>query len=50
MFEVLNYRGIAPHPVLLPMGEGTPELAAEREAPFPLPMGEGGDEGCELWA
>ncbi len=39
-----------PHPVLLPMGEGTPELRSERAAPFPLPGGEGQGEGSELRA
>jgi hypothetical protein len=28
--------GISPHPVLLPMGEGTPELSAARVQAFPL--------------
>ncbi len=44
----------APHPVLLPMGEGTlcppPHLAesrAERATAPPLPWGEGWGEGCE---
>jgi len=35
----------APHPVLLPMGEGMPEQCAERATTFPLPMGEGQGEG-----
>jgi predicted DNA-binding protein (MmcQ/YjbR family) len=33
-----------PHPVLLPVGEGTPEQGVERATPFPLPMGEGRGE------
>jgi uncharacterized protein (DUF952 family) len=36
---------LTPHPVLLPMGEGTPELGAERAGPFPLPGREGKGEG-----
>jgi Cobalamin synthesis G C-terminus len=34
-----------PHPVLLPMGEGTPEYRSARATPFPLPEGEGQGEG-----
>jgi tRNA(Ile)-lysidine synthetase-like protein len=37
--------GIAPHPVLLPMGEGTPECGTAIAAAFPLPGGEGQGEG-----
>ena len=37
--------GISPHPVPLPMGEGTPEWSSERAAPSLLPWGEGQDEG-----
>ena len=40
--------GISPHPVLLPLGEGTPELRSERATPSPLPGGEGQGEGSEL--
>ena len=29
--------GITPHPVLLPMGEGTPEMPAARVLASPLP-------------
>jgi cysteine desulfurase len=45
----LNGR-ISPHPVPLPMGEGTPEECSERTAPSPLPGGEGQGEGRELRA
>jgi putative two-component system protein, hydrogenase maturation factor HypX/HoxX len=47
VFEALeNFaKGNSPHPVPLPMGEGTPELASERTAPSPLPEGEGQGEG-----
>jgi Cobalamin synthesis G C-terminus len=38
---IASAQGSAPHPVLLPMGEGTPELAAELATAFPLPEGEG---------
>jgi hypothetical protein len=34
-----------PHPVLLPMGEGTPEHRSARATPSPLPKGEGQGEG-----
>jgi hypothetical protein len=37
--------GISPHPVPLPMGEGTPELALRVIQGFLLPWGEGQDEG-----
>jgi uncharacterized protein (DUF952 family) len=37
-----------PHPVPLPMGEGTPEQGEERATPSPLPGGEGQGEGSEL--
>ncbi len=37
----------APHPVLLPMGEGTPEQGTERTTALPLPWGEGRGEGSE---
>jgi uncharacterized protein (DUF952 family) len=41
--------GIAPHPVLLPMGEGTPEQAVAVETSSSLPEGEGQGEGfCPL--
>ena len=44
----LNGR-ISPHPVPLPMGEGTPELRRERKfVASPLPWGEGQGEGREL--
>jgi putative two-component system hydrogenase maturation factor HypX/HoxX len=36
---------ISPHPVPLPMGEGTPEWCSERATPSPLPEGEGQGEG-----
>ncbi len=36
----------SPHPVPLPMGEGTPEKGAAPATPFPLPMGQG--EGSAL--
>src|SRR5208337_2429662 len=36
---------ISPHPVLLPMGEGTPEQGRASATPFPLPWGEGQGEG-----
>ncbi len=39
---------ISPHPVLLPMGEGTPELPAAEILASPLPRGEGQGEGSEL--
>ncbi len=39
---------ISPHPVLLPMGEGTPELPAAEILASPLPWGEGQGEGSEL--
>ena len=40
---------ISPHPVPLPMGEGTPELAAAGILASPLPWGEGQGEGlCPL--
>ena len=39
---------ISPHPVLLPMGEGTPELPAAEIPASPLPWGEGQGEGSEL--
>ncbi len=39
--------GIAPHPVPLPLGEGTPELPAARVLASPLPWGEGQGEGSE---
>jgi cysteine desulfurase len=42
--------GISPHPVLLPLGEGTPEYRSERATPSLLPGGEGQDEGSELRA
>jgi hypothetical protein len=35
----------APHPVLLPLGEGTLELGDVRATPSPLPKGEGQGEG-----
>ena len=38
-------RGHAPHPIPLPMGEGTPELSAARIPASLLPGGEGQDEG-----
>ncbi|MGO9485144.1 MAG: DUF952 domain-containing protein [Rhodomicrobium sp.] len=38
----------APHPVLLPMEEGTPERDSERATPSPLPGGEGQGEGSNL--
>ena len=44
---VMN-EGISPHPVLLPLGEGTPKLRSERATTFPLPGGEGQGEGREL--
>ena len=34
----------APHPVPLPMGEGTLEQRSARATPFPLPLGEGTPE------
>ena len=37
----------APHPVLLPMGEETPERNPVDTTPSPLPWGEGQDEGSE---
>ena len=37
--------GISPHPVPLPMGEGTPELSAAEFIASPLPEGEGQGEG-----
>ncbi len=37
--------GNSPHPVLLPLGEGTPELNESRATPSPLPEGEGQGEG-----
>jgi hypothetical protein len=40
--------GISPHPVLLPMGEGTPEQGSEHATPSPLPWGEGQGEGREF--
>ena len=42
--------GIAPHPVPLPMGEGTPELRSAGATSSPLPGGEGQGEGSELRA
>jgi uncharacterized protein (DUF952 family) len=44
--EELTRKGLSPHPVLLPMGEGTPEQGVERATPSPLPEGEGQGEGC----
>jgi tRNA modification GTPase len=40
----------APHPVLLPMGEGTLELDSESAAASPLPGEEGQGEGCNCTA
>ncbi len=37
----------APHPVLLPMGEGTPEQSWLRSTTSPLPGGEGQGEGSD---
>ena len=42
----LIYRAVPPHPVPLPMGEGTP-VSAGRSLP-PLPWGEGWGEGNAL--
>ncbi len=39
---------ISPHPVPLPMGEGTPELPAAKVLAFPLPWGEGQGEGRDV--
>jgi putative two-component system hydrogenase maturation factor HypX/HoxX len=39
--------GIAPHPVPLPLGEGTPELSAAEFIASPLPEGEGQGEGLD---
>ncbi len=36
---------VTPHPIPLPMGEGTLEPGEERAPPSPLPWGEGQDEG-----
>ncbi len=47
--ESMTHR-ITPHPVLLPMGEGTPELSAAEILAFPLPWGEGQGEGRFAWA
>ena len=45
-FTVVGYtKRTTPHPVLLPMGEGTPELSAAGFLAFPLPLGEGQGEG-----
>ena len=41
---LMNYAR-SPHPVLLPLGEGTPELPAAAATAFPLPGGEGQGEG-----
>ena len=38
--ESMTHR-ITPHPVLLPMGEGTPELTAAESSGVPSPMGRG---------
>ncbi|MGO8955620.1 MAG: hypothetical protein ACLP1W_09125 [Rhodomicrobium sp.] len=38
----------SPHPVPLPMGEGTPEWDTALETAFPLPVGEGQGEGMTL--
>ncbi len=45
--SVMNRR-ISPHPVLHPMGEGTPELAAAGSLTSALPRGEGEGEGREF--
>jgi hypothetical protein len=44
---VTNY-GISPHPVPLPMGEGTPEIPPRLVQGSLLPWGEGQDEGSEF--
>ena len=46
--RVMN-EGISPHPVLLPMGEGTPEQGAAIATASPLPWGEGQGEGSDLF-
>ena len=43
--DVAMIERISPHPVLLPMREGTPELSSERATTSPLPGGEGQGEG-----
>ncbi|MGO9173873.1 MAG: TIR domain-containing protein [Rhodomicrobium sp.] len=43
-------KGISPHPVPLPIGEGTPEQGTERATTSPLPEGEGQGEGRNLKA
>ena len=40
-----GYEGISPHPVPLPMGEGTPEQRSAIAIASPLPWGEGQGEG-----
>ncbi len=45
--DAARTEGISPHPVLLPMGEGTPELPAAEFPASPLPGGEGQGEGSE---
>jgi hypothetical protein len=45
------YERITPHPVLLPMGEGTPELSSERATPSPLrlhPLADADTLRCKL--
>jgi hypothetical protein len=44
-WDVDYMKSITPHPVPLPMGEGTPKLTSERATPSPLPGGEGQGEG-----
>jgi hypothetical protein len=44
-WDVDYMKGITPHPVPPPQGEGTPELTSERATPSPLPGGEGQGEG-----
>ena len=46
----VKYERNSPHPVLLPMGEGTPEFRLRVIQGSPLPWGEGQGEGRESWS